>query len=124
MLFRSVPEIREILVKLQKEIAKKFNVIMDGRDIGTVVLKNANYKFYLTASSEKRAKRRYDELIMKGIRVDYKTILNDIVKRDFIDMHREVNPLRKAVDAVEIDSSDLDIDGVVIAIESYINLKI
>lgn len=122
--YAAVPEIREILVKLQKGIAKKFNVIMDGRDIGTVVLKNATYKFYLTASSETRAKRRYEELMSKGLEVDYNTILNDIIKRDFIDTHREVNPLTKAADAVEIDSSALDIDGVVSAIESYINLNI
>ena len=121
--YAAVPEIREILVKLQKGIAKKFNVIMDGRDIGTVVLKNATYKFYLTASSEERARRRYDELVTKGLEVDYNTIFNDIVKRDFIDTHRDVNPLTKAEDAVEINSSSLDIDGVVSAIESYINLN-
>ncbi|MBU3169978.1 (d)CMP kinase [Clostridium estertheticum] len=122
--YAAVPEIREILVKLQKDIAKKFNVIMDGRDIGTVVLKEAPFKFYLTASSEERAKRRYEELMSKGIKVDYNTILNDIIKRDFIDTHREVNPLTKASDAVEIDSSDLDIDGVVNVIVSYINSNI
>ncbi|MCB2341035.1 (d)CMP kinase [Clostridium estertheticum] len=122
--YAAVPEIREILVKLQKDIAKKFNVIMDGRDIGTVVLKEAPFKFYLTASSEERAKRRYEELMSKGIKVDYNTILNDIIKRDFIDTHREVNPLTKASDALEIDSSDLDIDGVVNVIVSYINSNI
>ena len=122
--YAAVPEIREILVKLQKDIAKKFNVIMDGRDIGTVVLKEAPFKFYLTASSEERAKRRYEELMSKGIEVDYNTILNDIIKRDFIDTHREVNPLTKASDAVEIDSSNLDIDGVVNVIVSYINSNI
>ncbi|MCB2358298.1 (d)CMP kinase [Clostridium estertheticum] len=122
--YAAVPEIREILVKLQKDIAKKFNVIMDGRDIGTVVLKEAPFKFYLTASSEERAKRRYEELMSKGIEVDYNNILNDIIKRDFIDTHREVNPLTKASDAVEIDSSDLDIDGVVNVIVSYINSNI
>ncbi|MCB2355503.1 (d)CMP kinase [Clostridium estertheticum] len=122
--YAAVPEIREILVKLQKDIAKKFNVIMDGRDIGTVVLKEAPFKFYLTASSEERAKRRYEELMSKGIEVDYNNILNDIIKRDFIDTHREVNPLTKASDAVEIDSSDLDIDGVINVIVSYINSNI
>ncbi|MBU3174816.1 (d)CMP kinase [Clostridium estertheticum] len=122
--YAAVAEIREILVKLQKDIAKKFNVIMDGRDIGTVVLKEAPFKFYLTASSEERAKRRHEELMSKGIEVDYNTILNDIIKRDFIDTHREVNPLTKASDAVEIDSSDLDIDGVVNVIVSYINSNI
>lgn len=121
--YAAVPEIREILVKLQKNIAKKFNVIMDGRDIGTVVLKDATFKFYLTASSEERAKRRYEELMSKDIKVDYNTILNDIVKRDFIDTNRKVNPLTKAIDAIEIDSSALNIDGVVDTIVSYINSK-
>ncbi|WP_165412220.1 (d)CMP kinase [Clostridium estertheticum] len=122
--YAAIPEIREILVKLQQNIAKKFNVIMDGRDIGTVVLKDATFKFYLTASSEERAKRRYEELISKDIEVDYNTILKDIIKRDYIDTHRETSPLIKAEDAIEIDSSDLSINGVVETIVEYINLKI
>jgi len=121
--YAAVPEIREILVMLQQNIAKKFNVIMDGRDIGTVVLKDATFKFYLTASSEERAKRRYEELILKAIDVDYNSILNDIIKRDYIDSHRAVSPLKKAIDAIEIDSSALNINGVVLAIESYIKSK-
>lgn len=122
--YAAVPEIREILVKLQQNIAEKFDVIMDGRDIGTVVLKDANFKFYLTASSEERAKRRYEELISKSLEVDYNTILNDIIKRDYIDMHREVNPLTKAKDAIEIDSSSLNINGVVEIMVEYINSKV
>ncbi|MCB2299748.1 (d)CMP kinase [Clostridium tagluense] len=122
--YAAVPKVREILVKLQQDIAKKFNVIMDGRDIGTVVLKDATFKFYLTASSEERAKRRYKELITKGIDVDYDTILSDIIKRDYIDTHREVSPLKKAIDAIEIDSNDLDIDGVAQKMIDYINLNI
>ncbi|MBU3092211.1 (d)CMP kinase [Clostridium sp. CM028] len=122
--YAAIPEIREILVKLQQNIAKKFNVIMDGRDIGTVVLKDASFKFYLTASSEERAKRRYEELISKDIEVDYNTILKDIIKRDYVDTHRETSPLIKAEDAIEIDSSDLSINGVVETIVEYINLKI
>ena len=122
--YAAVPEIREILVKLQQNIAKKFNVIMDGRDIGTVVLKDATFKFYLTASTDVRAKRRYEELTSKSIEVDYNTIFNDIIKRDYIDTHREVNPLTKADDAIEIDSSSLNINGVVETIAKYINLKI
>ena len=119
--YAAVAEIREILVKLQQNIAKKFNVIMDGRDIGTVVLTEATFKFYLTASNDKRAKRRYDELISKGIDVDYNTILNDIIKRDYIDTHRAINPLTKADDAIEIDSSSMSINGVVESIATYIN---
>lgn len=121
--YAAVPEIREILVKLQQNIAKKFNVVMDGRDIGTVVLADAPFKFYLTASSEERAKRRYEELTSKGIEVDYNTILSEIEKRDYIDTHREVTPLIKADDAIEIDSSALDINGVVETIVGYINSK-
>ncbi|MGH4123917.1 MAG: (d)CMP kinase [Clostridium sp.] len=122
--YAAVPKVREILVKLQQDISKKFNVIMDGRDIGTVVLKDATFKFYLTASSEERAKRRYQELISKDIEVDYDTILSDIIKRDYIDTHREVSPLKKAVDAIEIDSNDLDIDGVAQKMINYINSNI
>jgi cytidylate kinase len=121
--YAAVPEIREILVKLQQNIAKKFNVVMDGRDIGTVVLADAPFKFYLTASSDERAKRRYEELTSKGIDVDYSTILSEIEKRDYIDTHREVTPLIKADDAIEIDSSALDINGVVETIAGYINSK-
>ena len=122
--YAAIPEIREILVKLQQNIAKRFNVIMDGRDIGTVVLKDATFKFYLTASSEERAKRRYEELISKEIEVDYNTILKDIIKRDYIDTHRETSPLIKAEDAIEIDSSALSINGVVETIVEYIDSKI
>ena len=122
--YAAVPEIREILVKLQQNIAEKFNVIMDGRDIGTVVLPEANFKFYLTASSQQRAKRRYEELLSKEIDVDYNTILNDIIKRDYIDTHREFNPLTKSLDAIEIDSSTLNINGVVEMIEAYINSNV
>jgi len=122
--YAAVPEVREILVKLQQNIAKKFNVIMDGRDIGTVVLRDATFKFYLTASSEERAKRRYEELMSKDIEVDYKTILNDIIKRDYIDTHREVSPLKKANDAIEIDSNDLNVNEVAQKMIEYINLKI
>ncbi|WP_291633012.1 (d)CMP kinase [Clostridium sp.] len=122
--YAAVPEIRKILVRLQQDIAKKFNVIMDGRDIGTVVLRDATFKFYLTASYDVRAKRRYEELISKAIEVNYNTILNDIIKRDYIDTHRAVSPLTKAIDAIEIDSTALNIDGVVDTIVAYINSKI
>lgn len=88
--YAAIPEVREILVLLQKNISQKYNVIMDGRDIGTVVLKDAPFKFYLTASAEERANRRYSELKLKGIAVDYNNILEEIIKRDHIDMNREV----------------------------------
>ncbi|WP_238882658.1 (d)CMP kinase [Clostridium sp. YIM B02551] len=118
--YAQVPEVREKLVYLQQDMSKKFNVIMDGRDIGTVVLKDSPYKFFLTASSEERARRRYEELISKGMKVEFDEILEDMKKRDFIDTHRETDPLRKADDAIEIDTTGLDIDGVVNKILEYI----
>jgi cytidylate kinase len=123
--YAAIPEVRERLVELQRDIAKKYDVVMDGRDIGTVVLKDAAFKFFLTAAPEERAKRRYEELLGKGIEVNYNDILNDIIKRDFMDSHREVDPLKMAEDAIEIDSSFLSIEEVVdemsIVINRYIN---
>lgn len=121
--YAAVSKVREILVKIQKNIAKKYNVIMDGRDIGTVVLKDANYKFYLTASAEKRAERRFKELINKGINVEYNKILSDIIERDYFDSHREIDPLSKAEDAIEIESSNMSIEEVVDLMASYIKTK-
>lgn len=118
--YAAIPEIREKLVDSMRKMSKKFDVVMDGRDIGTVVLKDAQFKFYLTAAPEERAKRRYKELIDKSIEVDYENILADIIKRDYIDSNREVNPLRKADDAIEIDSSYLTIEEVVEKMAEYI----
>jgi len=118
--YAAIPEVREILVMLQKNISKKYNVVMDGRDIGTVVLKDAPFKFYLTASAEERANRRYNELKLKGIEVEYNNILDEIIKRDYIDMNREVTPLVKAEDAIEIDSSNLSIHEVVDVMAQYV----
>lgn len=115
-----VPEVRQMLVKLQREISQNYDVIMDGRDIGTVVLKDAALKIFLTARAEERANRRYEELIAKNVKVDYNNILEDIKKRDYIDSHREVDPLQKAEDAIEIDSSLMNIEEVVEAISKYI----
>lgn len=119
--YAAIPEVRAKLVEMQRNIAKKYSVIMDGRDIGTVVLKDANLKFFLTASAEERAKRRYEELDKRGIEVNYNNILEDIIKRDYIDTHREADPLVKAEDAIEVDSSNLDIYGVVDLISTYID---
>lgn len=121
-MFSSIREVREILVDLQKKMAKHYNVIMDGRDIGTVVLSDSPYKFYLTASAEKRAERRYNELIAKGISVKYNDILSDIIRRDNIDSTREVSPLTKALDAIEIDTSNMNIEQVVNEIAGHIKL--
>lgn len=117
-----MPELRERLVELQRSLSNKFDVIMDGRDIGTVVLKNLAFKFYLTATPEERANRRYKELKAKGIEASYDEILKDIIDRDYKDMHREVNPLRKADDAIEIDSTSLSIDEVVDLISKQVQL--
>ncbi len=114
------PVVRTKLVELQRQLASKENVIMDGRDIGTVVLPNANVKIYLTASSAVRAKRRFDELTAKGVECDIDAIEKDIIDRDYRDMHRETSPLRQAEDAVLLDSSNLDIDGVVAEMKKII----
>ncbi|MDM0954315.1 (d)CMP kinase [Clostridium perfringens] len=117
--YASIREVREILVNLMRKMALKYSVIMDGRDIGTVVLKDANFKFFLTASPEERADRRYKELMGKGVEVNYDEILQDIIKRDYLDSNREVDPLRKAEDAIEIDTTGIGIMGVVEKISSY-----
>lgn len=118
--YAAVLEVRQKLVSIQRALSEKYNVIMDGRDIGTVVLKDAKFKFFLTASPEERARRRYDELLHKNVEVKYDDILSDIKKRDYIDSNREVSPLKKAEDAVEIDSSAMNIDEVVNYISKYV----
>ena len=110
------PVVRKKLVEAQQKLAKNADVIMDGRDIGTVVLPHAQVKIFLTASVETRAKRRFDELVAKGLICDLKEIEQDIKERDYRDMNRETSPLKQAKDAVLLDSSHLDIDGVVDAI--------
>ena len=109
----AVPAVREKLVELQRKLAKTADVVMDGRDIGTVVLPDADVKIYLTASSHTRAKRRYLELLEKGETADIEQIEQDIKERDYRDMHREHSPLRQAEDAVLLDSSGLTIEEVV-----------
>ena len=106
----AIPEVREFLLDLQRDIAKNNNVIMDGRDIGTVILPDAQYKFFLTASAEVRAERRFKELKEKGIEVDYNQLLDEIIKRDYNDSHRETAPLKKADDAILIDSSNMTLE--------------
>lgn len=107
------PKVREKLVSLQKQLAAEQNVIMDGRDIGTCVLPDADAKIYLTASVKERATRRYKEQVEKGMQADLSEIEADIEKRDYQDMHREVSPLCQAEDAVLVDSSDMTIREVV-----------
>ena len=116
--------VRNLLLDMQREMAEKHNVIMDGRDIGTVVLPKATVKIFLTATPEVRAKRRTDELIAKGQKADYNKILKDIQQRDYQDTHREIAPLKMARDSVKLDTSELDIDGVIAAMKEIIARKV
>lgn len=109
----AMPEVRAFLLDLQKNMAKTDNVIMDGRDIGTVVLPNAELKIFLTASPEVRAKRRFDELTAKGQKVEFNELLEQIKLRDKQDSKREVAPLKPAEDSVYLDTSDMTLDEVV-----------
>lgn len=111
-----IPKVRATLMDLQQTMARTKDVVMDGRDIGTVVLPNADVKVYLTASVECRAKRRYLELQEKGVECNLEEIAKDIEERDYRDMHRETSPLRQAEDAVLVDSSDMTIEEVADAI--------
>ena len=103
----AIPEVRKLLVSLQKEMGVSKGVVMDGRDIGTVVFPDAELKLFMTASPDTRAKRRYDELRSKGEEVTYQAILENVIYRDHLDTTREDSPLTKAIDAVEIDNSQL-----------------
>lgn len=119
--FSAIGSVREKLVALQRKLAQKENVVMDGRDIGTVVLPNADLKIYLSASSKVRAKRRYLELLEKGhTDLDINEIEDEIIKRDEADMNREISPLRQADDAYYLDSSDMTLEEVVSKILSMV----
>ena len=115
---------RQALVEMQQKICEEGGYILDGRDIGTVVLKDAPVKIYMVASAEARAQRRVLQNIEKGIEADYESILEDIKKRDYQDSHREHSPLKKADDAVEIDTSDMSIEEVVDAVMEIIKEKV
>ncbi len=116
--------VREVLLDMQRDVAKAHNVIMDGRDIGTVVLPKADVKIFLTATPEVRAKRRTDELLAKGQEAVYETVLKEIQQRDYQDTHREIAPLKMARDSIKLDTSELDIEGVVTAMKKIIGEKI
>lgn len=116
--------VREMLLDMQRDVAKQFNVIMDGRDIGTVVLPKATVKIFLTASAEVRAKRRTDELLAKGQTAKYDTILKEIQQRDYQDTHREIAPLKMARDSIKVDTSAMNIDEVVAHIKAIIEQKV
>ena len=116
--------VRDMLLDMQRDVAKQYNVIMDGRDIGTVVLPKADVKIFLTASAEVRAQRRTDELIAKGQKANYPQILKEIQQRDYQDTHRPIAPLKMAKDSIKVDTSELDIDGVVETIREIVRKKI
>ena len=118
------PKVRSKMVQLQQGLAATTSVVMDGRDIGTVVLPKAEVKIYLTASAAVRAKRRYDELVAKGMECDLAALQKEIEERDYRDMNRETSPLRQAEDAVLLDTSDLNIKEVVAAMQQIIKEKI
>lgn len=120
----AVPEVRAYLLDLQRNMAKNHNVIMDGRDIGTVVLPNAKVKIFLTASPEARAQRRYKELCEKGMNVKYEDVLNDVIQRDYNDTHRDVAPLKPAEGCVIVDTTELDFEQSVGKIISVIKENI
>ena len=116
--------VRDMLLDMQRDVAKEYDVIMDGRDIGTVVLPKATVKIFLTASAEVRAQRRCEELNAKGMKANYNQVLKDIQQRDYQDTHREVAPLKMCRDSVKLDTSDLDIDGVIAAMKDIIAKKV
>lgn len=118
------PPVRAFLLDTQRGLAADQNILMDGRDIGTVVLPRANVKIFLTASPEVRAKRRTAELEAKGQTANYEKVLKEIQQRDYQDSHRAIAPLKQAKDAVKVDTSELDIDGVVAAIRKIVEGKI
>ena len=116
--------VRDMLLDMQRDVAKQYNVIMDGRDIGTVVLPRANVKFFLTASAEVRATRRTEELKTKGQNANYDQILKQIQQRDYQDTHREIAPLKLARDSIKLDTSNMTIDEVVAEMKRIVAEKI
>jgi len=116
--------VRDVLLDMQRDVAKKNNVIMDGRDIGTVVLPKADVKIFLTASAQVRAKRRTDELLAKGQKAKYEQVLKEIEQRDYQDTHRQIAPLKQAKDAVLVDTSDLTIAEVIEKIRGIVEERI
>ena len=116
--------VRDMLLDMQRELAEQNNVVMDGRDIGTVVLPNATVKIFLTATPEVRAKRRCDELNAKGQKADYNKVLKDIQQRDYQDTHRDIAPLKMCRDSIKVDTSDMSIDQVLEALKEIVTQKV
>jgi cytidylate kinase len=118
----AIPAVRSFLFDLQKNMAKTNNIVMDGRDIGTVVLPDAQIKIFLTASAEDRARRRYNEMISKGQEADFNAVLEDIKQRDYNDSHRDIAPLKQAADAALIDTSGNTLEQSVKQLTDYVRL--
>lgn len=116
--------VRDMLLDMQRELAEQHNVVMDGRDIGTVVLPHATVKIFLTASPEVRARRRCDELSAKGQKVDYNKVLKDIQQRDYQDTHREIAPLKMSRDSIKVDTSDMTIEEVLEKLKEIVAQKV
>ena len=123
-LISAQPVVREMLLDMQRDVARQHNVVMDGRDIGTVVLPEADVKIFLTATPEVRAQRRTDELMAKGQKADFNKILAEIKQRDHQDTHRDIAPLKMSRDSVKVDSSELTIDQVVETIRKVVAEKV
>lgn len=119
----AIPAVREFLFDLQRNIAKENDCLMDGRDIGTVVLPDAQVKIFLTASAEVRAKRRYDELLAKGMKAEYNEVLEEMIQRDYQDSHRAIAPLKQADDAVLVDTSEMNLEQVLETLETIVKEK-
>ncbi len=120
----AVPAVRAFLLELQRSMARENNVIMDGRDIGTVVLPDAELKIFLTAAPEDRARRRYEELAAKGEDVTYEEVLRDVIQRDYNDTHRDISPLRQAPDAVLADTTGFELEQSVALIRSLVEKRL
>lgn len=116
--------VREVLLDMQRDVARKNNVIMDGRDIGTVVLPKADVKIFLTAAPEVRAERRMKEMLEKGQKANFQQVLKDIQQRDYQDTHRPIAPLKMAKDSIKVDTSEMDLEQVVAAIRKIVGEKI
>jgi cytidylate kinase len=120
----AIPEVRTFLLETQRGLARRYSVVMDGRDIGTVILPDAECKIFLTAKPEVRAKRRYDELIAKGVEAVYEDVLEDLKRRDWDDSHREVAPLKLADDGIEVDTSGLALEESVAWVKDIVKRKL
>lgn len=116
--------VREVLLDMQREMAKNYNVVMDGRDIGSVVLPKATVKIFLTASPEVRAQRRYKELLEKGQKAKYEQVLKEVQQRDYQDTHREIAPLKMCRDSVKVDTSEMNLEESVAAIREIVEEKL